>query len=97
MDQMTNAQWDAILETIAKRIESEAITPEDAAGSSGRQKHPNKIGSPKPTKHGEPKPQPEAVRILPSKPPPFYHKRQKKINYQNGGNYNENRQDLRKL
>lgn len=31
MDQMTNAQWDAILETIAKRIESEAITPEDAA------------------------------------------------------------------
>nr|DAP66792.1 MAG TPA: hypothetical protein [Caudoviricetes sp.] len=37
------------------------------------------------------------MRILPSKPPPFYHKRQKKINYQNGGNYNENRQDLRKL
>lgn len=31
MDQMTNAQWDAILETIARRIESEATTPEDAA------------------------------------------------------------------
>ncbi len=31
MNQMTNAQWDAVLETIARRIESEAVTPEDAA------------------------------------------------------------------
>ena len=31
MDQMTNAQWDDILETIAKGMESEAITSVDAA------------------------------------------------------------------
>lgn len=28
---MTNAQYDALLETIAKRIEAEAKTPEQAA------------------------------------------------------------------
>lgn len=31
MDEMTNRQFDAFLETIAKRIENEAHTPEQAA------------------------------------------------------------------
>ena len=31
LNDMTNAQYDALLETIAKRIEAEAITPEQAA------------------------------------------------------------------
>lgn len=31
MDEMTNQQFDAFLETIAKRIEREAQTPEQAA------------------------------------------------------------------
>ena len=31
LNEMTNAQYDALLETIAKRIEAEAKTPEQAA------------------------------------------------------------------
>lgn len=31
MDGMTNGQFDAFLETIARRIEAEAKTPEEAA------------------------------------------------------------------
>jgi len=31
MKKMTNAQWDAMLEIIAKRIEESAKNPEDAA------------------------------------------------------------------
>ena len=30
-EEMTNQQFDSLLETIAKRIENEAKTPEDAA------------------------------------------------------------------
>lgn len=30
-EEMTNQQFDALLETIAKRIENEATTPEEAA------------------------------------------------------------------
>jgi len=31
MEELTNAQWNAVLETIAKRIEEAADNPEEAA------------------------------------------------------------------